>query len=202
MKKGEYVYAIATSPRPNANTTTLLEAVLEGCCDSGLKIVFHDIRKMDVNPCRACNHCFKNGNCIQDDEVQEMYPHMLNAGAVLLAAPVMSMGMAAQAKAVVDRCQRFWSTANVLKREVVDSGFRDARAGLYISCCGAKSKKPFESAIPTVKYFFEIIGIDKYDNVLMSGVDEPGEIKLNEKALKDCYERGVKLSIGLKGQHC
>ena len=106
-EENRYLLALYTSPRQKGNTATLLDALVEGAEGAGIRVEGFRTARMDIRPCRACNACFKDGECVQKDDMQTIYPHMLQAGAVAMAAPIFSMNICAQAKALIDRCQRF-----------------------------------------------------------------------------------------------
>lgn len=175
-KAHRYLLALYTSPRRNGNTSTLLDALVEGAGAAGVGAVAFRAADMDVRPCRACNACMKDGECIQKDDMQEIYPHLLQAGAVAMAAPIFSMHICAQAKALIDRCQRFWSARYVLKVPPVDPAFAAERRGFFLSCCGRDVPETFDCTRPTMAYFFHVIGVGAWDSLTYSGVDGEGDI--------------------------
>ena len=88
-----YLLALYTSPRRKGNTSLLLAALAEGAREAGLRVVEFHAASMDIRPCRACDACFRDGECVQKDEMQDIYPHLTGAGAVALAAPIFSMNI-------------------------------------------------------------------------------------------------------------
>jgi len=188
-----YVLALYTSPRRRGNTALLLDALLEGAQSAGWRTVSFRAAEMDIRPCRACNACFRDGECVQKDEMQEIYPHLLKAGAVAMAAPIFSMNICAQAKALVDRCQRFWSARYILKAPLVEEDFAASRRGFFISCCGRDVTRTFECTRPTMAYFFHIIGVKRWESLTYAGVDGAGDILKVEGALDSARSLGKAL---------
>lgn len=125
--------------------------------------------------------------------MQEIYPHLSNARAVAMAAPIFSMNICAQAKAVIDRCQRLWASRYVLHVDVVEPGFASARKGFFISCCGRDVPETFECTRPTMAYFFHIIQSRDWKSLTFSGVDDKGDILKVEGALERARELGESL---------
>jgi multimeric flavodoxin WrbA len=193
-QKKRYLLALYTSPRRNGNTATLLDALVEGAQGAGLEVESFRAARMDIRPCRACNACFKEGECIQQDDMQEIYPHLTDAAAVAMAAPIFSMNICAQAKALIDRCQRFWSTRYVLNKSLVEPDFEASRRGIFISCCGRDIEKTFECTRPTMAYFFHIIQVPVWDTLTYAGVDEIRDILKVEGALDGARRKGESLA--------
>ncbi len=193
-EENRYLLALYTSPRRKGNTALLLDALAGGAAEAGFGVVSFRTASMDIRPCRACNHCFKEGECVQKDDMQAIYPHLFEAGGVAMAAPIFSMNICAQAKALIDRCQRQWSIRYVLEREPVAPDFAEERRGFFLSCCGRDKPETFACTRPTMAYFFFIIGVKKWDSLTFPSVDEAGDILKVEGALERAREMGRSLS--------
>ncbi|MBC7229053.1 MAG: flavodoxin family protein [Actinobacteria bacterium] len=191
--EGEYLLALYTSPRRNGNTSLLLDALSEGAGEAGLEVRAFRVADMDLRPCRACNACFRDGECVQKDDMQEIYPHLLGAEAVAMAAPIFSMNICAQAKALIDRCQRFWSARYVLGRELVEPERAALRRGFFLSCCGRDKPQTFDCTRPVMAYFFYMIRVGDWTSLTFAGVDEAGRIREVEGALEGARELGRSL---------
>jgi putative NADPH-quinone reductase len=181
---GGYLLALYASPRRKGNTSLLLDALVSGAEEAGLENKAFRVAEMDIRPCRACNACFGDGECVQEDDMQEIYPHLLESDAVAMAAPIFSMNICAQAKALIDRCQRFWSARYVLGRELVEQERAERRRGFFLSCCGRNKPETFDCTRPVMGYFFYIIRVGSWTPLTFSGVDEAGSIRGVEGALE------------------
>lgn len=191
MEAGKgYLLALYTSPRRRGNTSMLLDSLVEGAEEAGVRMVSFRVAEMDVRPCRGCDACSREGECIQEDDMQDIYPHLERAGAVALAAPVFSMNICAQAKALIDRCQRFWALTYVLKSHPVSEDFAARRRGLFLSCCGRDVPETFKCTRPTIAYFFHIIRVGSWDSHTYAGVDRAGEIRDVKGALERAFVWG------------
>ncbi len=190
-----YIYAVTTSPRNRGNSMTLWEHAVAGARDRGARVVEDDLGRDPVNPCMGCNQCGRTGQCVQQDRMQEVYPHLLQASAVILAAPVFSMHVCAQAKAFIDRCQRLWSIKYVLKRHVIeDETARKARAGLFLSVCGRDAPETFDCVKPTIAYFFHVLEISNWERLELAGVDDLGDILQRPDDLERAGRMGAALA--------
>ncbi|WP_458012827.1 flavodoxin family protein [Candidatus Solincola sp.] len=191
--ENRYLLALYASPRRRGNTSLLLDSLVEGAREAGVEAVSFRVAEMDIRPCRGCDACSRDGQCVQEDDMQAIYPHLERAGAVVLAAPIFSMNICAQAKALIDRCQRFWALTYVLKSHPVSEDFAVRRKGLFISCCGRDVPETFECTRPTVAYFFHIIRVGRWDSYTYAGVDRTGEIRGVEGALERAARWGREL---------
>lgn len=169
------VLGIAGSPRRLGNTETLLDWVLEAAREAGAEVVKVRLRELDIKGCIACEGCFDDGACVQQDGMQEVYPHLKDADSLVLAAPIFSMGMAAQAKAMVDRCQPFWAIKYVLKQRVIAEG-RPERRAAHLSCAGTNFKDVFDGARQVARYFFHVMEARSMGELLCPNVDARGDI--------------------------
>lgn len=191
--ENRYALALYTSPRRGGNTSTLMDALVEGAGAVGIEVVSYHTARMQINPCRGCNACARDGECIQKDDMQEIYPHLTQAGAVAMASPIFSMNICAQAKAVIDRCQRLWALRYVLKVEAVEPAFAEKRRGFFLSCCGRNVPETFECTRPTMSYFFHVIQARDWQALTFAGVDEKGDILEVEGALDGARALGESL---------
>lgn len=190
------VLGLATSPRKGGNTDLMLDSALEGAREGGAIIEKVHTPSLDINPCQACNGCFKTGQCVQQDDMQKLYPKLLTFEGIILAAPIFSMNLAAQAKIVIDRLQCLWAKKFVLRKNTVADDIREKRRGLWLSAAGSKRPDIFEPAIFTVEYFFDMLEITDWDRVTCSNVDNKGAVKDVAGALERCRNAGAHLVAG------
>ncbi len=188
------VLGIMGSPRIKSNTDLLLDEALKGAKNEGAEVEKIVVDKLKIAPCKEYLGCFKDGNCVIRDDMDEIYPKLLEADAVIIASPMFFYGLSAQAKALIDRCQALWARKYVLKQSLPNGG----RKGAFIAVGATKGKRLFEGAILTVKYFFEAIGVEYADELLVRGVDARGEIKERPTALADAFELGKRMAQAKK----
>ncbi len=182
------VLAIAGSPRKGGNSDILLDSFLEGARSGG-----HDIEKVyiadkEITPCDEKNTCYKAGICHIKDDMQDMYTKLLEADYLVVATPVFFMGVPAQLKAMIDRCQALWAKRFILKKPLRGDG-KERRAFLLVSS-GLKKKEVFAGAQQTVKAFFYILGYKYKGEVLAEGIDNIGDINKRKDLLKAALDMG------------
>jgi len=188
------VLGIMGSPRIKGNTDLLLEEALKGAKSQGAEVEKIVADKLKIAPCKEYLGCFKDGNCVIRDDMDDIYPRLLGADVVIIASPMFFYGVSSQAKALIDRCQALWARKHILKQSLPNGG----RKGAFIAVGATKGKRLFEGAILTVKYFFEAIGVEYADELLIRGVDARGEIKEHPIALSDAFDLGKRVAQAKK----
>jgi len=194
MKRSQLrVLGIAGSPRRDGNTDHLLSQVMDGASSRGAKTKTAVLSKLNISPCRHCDGCIKTGKCVIDDDMQWLHNDLRETDRIVLASPIFFMGVTAQTKAMIDRCQALWVIKYVLKLPVAANPGKERR-GIFISVGGTKLRNLFEPATATVKSWFTTLDIRYSGELFFSGIDERATICLHPTALKDAFALGQKLA--------
>jgi len=98
------ILGINSSPRgKNSRTLKLVDAVLEGARQHGAETELVDIGALDIQYCIGCQVCYAEGECIQGDDLTELWAKMMRADGIVLGSPVYINGVTAQLKTMIDR---------------------------------------------------------------------------------------------------
>ncbi len=115
---GKSVLIIKGSPRTNGNSATLADQVYAGAKQSGAEVEAINIAEMDIRPCDACDVCAENhGGCIVEDDMQSLYPKLIQADVIVLAFPIYWFTINAQMKLFIDRWYALNSEDGYLLRD-------------------------------------------------------------------------------------
>ena len=186
------VLGIFGSPRKGGNTDILLEEALKGAQTEGAEVEGLHLIDFNIIPCRECLQCFNDGKCIILDDMQKIYPKLLEADIIILASPIFFYGVTGWAKALIDRCQALWSRKYILQEESLGrEGKR--RRGFFISVGGTKGQRVFEGAILTAKYFFDVLNAEYVGELVFRQVDAKGDILKHPGALQQAFDAGRRL---------
>ena len=60
---------IIGSPRDNGSTAYIVDKIIEGMKDSGIKTKRYCLGKQTIKYCLGCKECYKDGTCIQKDDM-------------------------------------------------------------------------------------------------------------------------------------
>ena len=184
------ILGIMGSPRIKGNTDLLLDEALKGARSQGAYVEKILVDELEIAPCHEDYGCLVDGNCVIRDDMDSIYPKLLEADVVIIASPIFFYGLTSQVKALIDRCQALWARKYVLKQNPPDTG----RKGAFIAVGATKGKKLFDGSILTVKYFFQTIGVEYGEELLVPGVDKQGEIMDHPAALTDAFELGSRIA--------
>ncbi|WAJ25298.1 flavodoxin family protein [Lacrimispora xylanolytica] len=92
------------SPRKNGNTELLANAFIKGAKDSGNTVTSFHVGRMKISGCMDCKYCHSHpGECVQKDDMQEIYNALYRADILVFASPVYWFGMTAHIKSAIDR---------------------------------------------------------------------------------------------------
>lgn len=97
------IVVLTGSPRRKGNTNHLASQFIKGAEEAGHEIYRFDCAHSRVSPCMACNHCGMDGDCVFQDDFEELRPHLLAAHLVAFATPMYYFGFSSQLKTVIDR---------------------------------------------------------------------------------------------------
>jgi multimeric flavodoxin WrbA len=96
------ILGISGSPRKMATEYILGEA-LKMLEEKGLETEYFTMRGKQISPCRHCDYCLKNKECIVKDDMYQLYPLIREANGFVIATPVYNGSMSAQTKIIIDR---------------------------------------------------------------------------------------------------
>jgi multimeric flavodoxin WrbA len=95
------------SPRERGNSATLAEKAAEGARAAGAQVESIYLHGLDIRPCDACDLCLEQDGCVIEDDMQQLYPKLAAADAILLASPIYWFTFSAQLKLCIDRWYAF-----------------------------------------------------------------------------------------------
>lgn len=100
------IVLINSSPHSEEKSTSrfLAQKFVEGAKSAGHEIFIFDAANEETHPCRGCDHCGMDGDCVFDDAIsKKLMPKMLEADLLVFVTPLYYYGMSAQLKTIVDR---------------------------------------------------------------------------------------------------
>ena len=191
------ILGIFGSPRRGGNTDILLEETLKGAEKEGAKVDRIYLTDYAITPCKECHGCDQTGQCVILDDMQKIYPRLLESDIIILASPIFFYGVTAWAKALIDRSQALWAKKYLLKDPSLGKEGKK-RKGFFISVGATKGPRVFEGAILTAKYFFDVLNAEYVGELIFREVDGKGDILKHPEALQQAFEAGRKLVLEMK----
>ena len=119
------VLILQASPRAKGNTAWMAEEYKKAAEAAGHEVTLVNVSHKKIAGCLACEYCHNKGNgaCIQKDDMQELYPLMAQAEALVLAAPIYYFTLCAQIQAPIQRMYCVNSPAQVKKMALLVSSY-------------------------------------------------------------------------------
>ncbi len=188
------VLGIFGSPRRGGNTEILLEEALRGAEKEGAEVERLYLTEYVITPCKECHGCDQTGKCVILDDMQRIYPKLLESHIIILASPIFFYGVTGYTKALIDRSQALWAKKYLLKNPLP----KIKRRGFFISVGATRGEKLFDGAILTVKYFFDTFDAEYVGELVFRGIEGKGDILKHPEALQQAFETGRRLVLEMK----
>ena len=98
------IVVVTGSPHKEGTSALLADRFIEGAQSVGHTVYRFNAAFEDIHPCLGCDRCGMDGDCIQNDAIQQkLMPQLLQADLIVLATPLYYYGMSTQIKTVIDR---------------------------------------------------------------------------------------------------
>lgn len=96
------------SPRPGGNTAAMAAAFTKGAQENGHQVNAVNVCQKKIAGCLACEYCHKKDSgherqCVQQDDMQEVYPLLDEAEMIVLASPVYYHSFSGQLQCAINR---------------------------------------------------------------------------------------------------
>ena len=122
------------SPRPKGNTAAMVAAYAEGAREAGHKVTVIDVCKKKIAGCLACEYCHTKGDgkCVQQDDMQEVYPPLEEAEMIVLASPIYYHSFTGQLQCTINRIYALDKPKNLKKAALIlSSGSNHVYCGAF-----------------------------------------------------------------------
>ena len=188
-EKPKSVLVLLGSPRKKGNSTTMARQITKGAESMGAQVETLYLNGMHISPCQGCYYCQQEERpgCAVNDDMQTVYPKLLESDAWVIASPVYWFSMTAQTKIFMVRCfAMFRDTAEQSpffnKRIAIAMSYGDSDA--FNSGC-VNALRSFQDAYNYVGA--RIVGM------VYGRPEKPGEIMSNQGLMQQAEELGRKL---------
>ncbi len=196
---GKKVIGLLGSPLSDGNTAKLLEWALKGAEDAGCMVEKIEVASLDFQGCMEMMFCRDHETCIMDDDMQQIYPKFRELDGLIIATPVMTMGIPGKLKSLIDRFQVFFMAKYMRNKSLIPVERKAERKGLFIGISGMKIPEVFIGAKFTVEAFFDILDCQYFGELLINDMDTIRDITKRADLLEAAYQKGYALGKLLTG---
>lgn len=183
MKK---ILGVVGSPRRNGNTYILVSRILEGAKEKGSAVEMLLLDDLTIGECDGCHTCWEGKGCSKNDDMNDVYPKIIESDVIVFGTPVYWYGPTALMKGFIDRFVYFNCPAN-----------REKIMGKSAVIAVPFEEEDAESASGVVTFFeksFEYLQMKLVGKIIAPGVGRKGEILEKRGLLEEGYELGKKLA--------
>lgn len=177
------------SPRRGGNSSILADQVRKGVEEAGGEAEVIYLHGLDISPCDACDSCkgLDGLNCIVEDDMQTLYPKVLEADALVYSSPIYWFTVSAQMKLFMDRCYGLGGG------EIEDHGLAGKKIGVTLVYEG---DDPYDAgAINAIRTFQDMFDYVPSEIVgfVYGRAGDPGEIRDQDDVMDKAIELGKEL---------
>ncbi len=176
------VLIISSSLRNKSNTEYVAREIEKGVRDAGNNVEFISLKDKDIKFCKGCLACQKTQKCVIKDDANEIVEKVKNADTLIFATPIYYYEMSGQLKTLLDRCNPLF---------VQDYKFRDV---YLVTASDDDTDFAYENAVNGLKGWIACFEKSRFGGVFSAGgMNDPEEVKQNDKMLNDAYSFGNKI---------
>lgn len=193
------VIALLGSPILDGNTARLLDEAIRGVEEEGVAVEKLEVAHMDILPCMEFFQCKESDTCLIQDEMEGIFRKFREMDGLIIATPVMTMGIPGRLKSFMDRFQVFYMAKYHRGRSFISPERRKERKMLLISIAGMSIPNVFDGVKLTVRAFGEIIDCPLWGEVLRNDMDTIQDITTRPEVVEAAYRKGRELGRLLSG---
>ncbi len=184
------IIALLGSPIPEGNTAKLLKRAVQGAEDAGCVVERVDVSSLRFRPCMEIFQCLHIDECAIEDDVTPYYQKFREMDGLIVAAPVMTMGIPGALKSFMDRFQVFFNAKYMRCQPLISKEQRKRRRTLFISIGGMDIENDFDCSIVSMKAFCDIVDCPYWGEVLQNNMDAIKDIATRSDVMQAAYEKG------------
>ncbi|MDO4868881.1 MAG: flavodoxin family protein [Bacillota bacterium] len=161
------ILLLSGSPRKNGNSSAMADAFTAGAESAGHEVVRFEVGRMDIKGCMGCEYCHVQGEgqCIQQDDMQEIYPHLNDCDMIVFASAVYYWTLTAQMQAAL---HRFYAVG------------KPAKATKFAMLLSSGSPGVYDAIDSQMKSAFDFMGIETVGVIKANGEENKSPAKLEE----------------------
>lgn len=175
------VLAISGSPRKGGNSEILLRLAMDGVREADADVELIRVADKEIEPCNECFKCMERGECIINDDMQEIYGKLLEADGIIFATPVYMYSMTGQLKIFIDRTYAL---------HFPETKLRDKAGGIIV--VGGRTAATLTSVL---FYLYFVNSHMLAADYVYGYAHEKGGIRKDKHAMKAAWELGKQIVL-------
>jgi multimeric flavodoxin WrbA len=176
------ILGVMGSPRKKGNTHALVSAALDGAADLGAAVETVFLGDLAIRECDGCHACWAGKPCPKHDDMNALYPRLVESDAIVFGTPVYWYGPTALMKAFIDRFVYFNCPEN-----------RQGVAGKSAAVVVPFEEEDESTGQPLIAFFeksLRYLGMELVGHLLVPGVTNRGDVLRKPECLARAKELG------------
>lgn len=189
------ILGIVGSKRKKGNTSILVQEALKSITKYEIDTQLIFLSDYEIKSCSGCEGCKDTFKCVIKDGMQDLYPLLLEADAIILGSPTYFYNITSDMKAFLERCYNFevfdeddrsvWTSVN----EVLGGKYASV-----IAVCEQHDEKDMGFTAEAMAKPLEALGYRIIDKVKILELFKKGEALENKIALDEAKNAGDRLA--------
>ena len=171
------------SPNENGADGKIAKMIAEDVKRYDYETEIVTIGKMDINGCRACMACKKTGECVQKDDMTQMYEKIRSSDMIILASPIYFGAETGQMKCFVDR---FYPMVRMQDGQMFVNFGKVSKASILLTCGAPDGIMTYGGVLGRMTKTIRMMGVKDVSGAIIPGT-ELGNIEGSE-IVKDYIE--------------
>lgn len=168
------VIVLVGSPRSKGNTARIVERVDEILQKRDIETEIVTLNRLDIRPCKNCGSCEDDGECVQDDDMRELWAKVESSDGLVLASPTYYSGVTAQMKIFIDRTGRSKVIWDYKRNLPSGSRFSEGKRAMVIGVCGQPGERWLKCSLTQMRSLLSDLRIPLYSIIKGDGADVGG----------------------------
>lgn len=185
------ITCIVGSARLNGSTNYLIDTFISGVRENAeAEIKKYSVAASKINFCYGCKECYKDGNCVQNDDVLEIVKDILSSDYVVISAPSYWADVPGQLKAFFDRNTPFGDT-NPNRTLVADKVIK----GIAVAVRAGVREAENELILNSIEHYFGHLGIETVKKVSVCRTDTLNDLlEKHQDDIQSVYDLGKNIN--------
>jgi multimeric flavodoxin WrbA len=193
------VLGVVGSRRKNGNTAYLVQEALNEIQSEEVETEIIYLGDYNIRGCNGCEGCKDTYKCVVKDDMQKIYPLIMNADALILGSPTYFYNITSDMKAFIERLYCFQVFAE--DDRSVWSSVNEALGGKYaavIAICEQNDEKDMGFTAEAMSKPLEALGYRVIETVKVLKLFKKGDSLQNKDAIEQVQRAGKKLENTFK----
>lgn len=183
------IIALMGSPLPEGNTGKLLNEAIRGAKDAGCNVARVNVCDLNFSGCMEYYLCEENDSCYINDEFSLFLKRFKTMDGLIIATPVMTMGIPGQLKSFMDRFQVYFMAKYKRNQPFISEEQKTWRKTLLLSIGGMDIDNDFDGIKLTTHAFCDIVDCPYFGGVFQNNMDGIIDIASKPEIMEAAYKK-------------